>query len=173
MRIHVTGNAGAGKTTLARHIGQKFNLPVYHLDQIVWSANWTKPALEQQRNAIAGLTAPDNWVIDGVSEQVRHNADVVIVLATPRYKCMFRCIKRCFQYGFNTRPELPENCPEMKILFRAIRIVWRFPGRAGRQLKMESAVSSNYLYCKDPSRAEVQLEMLLPHLTQSRETRVF
>lgn len=35
MRIHVTRNAGVGKTTMTRHLADEFNLPVYHLDKFV------------------------------------------------------------------------------------------------------------------------------------------
>lgn len=42
MKIHVTGNAGAGKTTIARKIGNELGLDVFGLDKIVWQAGWVK-----------------------------------------------------------------------------------------------------------------------------------
>ncbi|MFT7214503.1 MAG: adenylate kinase family enzyme, partial [Granulosicoccus sp.] len=42
MRIHVTGDAGSGKTTLGKKIGAELNLPVFGLDQVVWQPGWTK-----------------------------------------------------------------------------------------------------------------------------------
>lgn len=160
MRIHVTGNAGAGKTTLAKLIARDLNLPVHHLDSVVWRSNWVKAPLESRESEISTMIAGSDWIIEGVSEQVRSQADVVLYLDTPRYKCMYRCIKRCFQIGFETRPELPPSCPEIAILFRAVRIVWRFPLVVGRQLILESTRSNHYV-CKDAAHAKDQLHRFL------------
>jgi adenylate kinase family enzyme len=37
-RILVMGPPGCGKSTLARHIGERYGLPVFHLDQAYWQA---------------------------------------------------------------------------------------------------------------------------------------
>jgi adenylate kinase family enzyme len=42
LRIHITGNAGSGKTTLAIALGQLIGLHVHHLDSIVWQPGWKK-----------------------------------------------------------------------------------------------------------------------------------
>ncbi len=159
MRIHITGNAGAGKTTLAKDIARTRGLPVHHLDKVVWAPNWTKPG-EAERNAkIADLVAQPDWIIEGVSEIVRRNADIVVVLTTPTYKCLYRCIARCFRVGFKTRDELPRNCPEIAILFRAIKIVLKFQERIGNQLLLEAKGNPRYIVCRDGSRAVAELRL--------------
>jgi adenylate kinase family enzyme len=40
MRIVVIGTSGAGKTTLARRIAVRLNLPHIELDAINWQAGW-------------------------------------------------------------------------------------------------------------------------------------
>ena len=35
--IILTGNRGAGKSTLSRKLSDKLNIPVYHLDKIFWN----------------------------------------------------------------------------------------------------------------------------------------
>ncbi|MEM7101272.1 MAG: AAA family ATPase [Pseudomonadota bacterium] len=161
MRIHVTGNAGAGKTTLSKALAQQFKLPVKHLDSVVWAPHWQKPDPGQKMTAIKAMCEEPDWVIDGVSDMVRERADVVIYLNTPRYLCMYRCIRRCFQWGFSTRPELPEHCPEIKVLFKAIKIVWRFPGTFDRRLKAEAENNSKYILSTDVADAGHQLSHVL------------
>lgn len=45
-RILITGCSGAGKTTLAKKIAEKFELPLIHLDKIFWQPNWGKPDMD-------------------------------------------------------------------------------------------------------------------------------
>ena len=98
MRIHVTGNAGAGKTTPAKRIGNDLNLPIYGLDQVVWQPGWKKtdPILRDQLEQ--ELIEKPDWVIEGVSHLVRRSADVTIFLDVPRHRCMTRIIRRSLPY---------------------------------------------------------------------------
>ena len=141
MKIHVTGNAGAGKTTLARELGARFNLPVYSLDTVIWASGWRKRSEAERAPDIENLLNKKAWVIEGVSADVRNEADLTLWLDPPTYRCMARCIARCFRFGFKTRPELPPNCPEINILWRAIGIVWRFPRLIGHTLLHEAAAN--------------------------------
>lgn len=40
MKICVIGYSGAGKSTLAQILGNKFNLPVLHMDATYWYGDW-------------------------------------------------------------------------------------------------------------------------------------
>ena len=39
-RISVIGGSGTGKTTLTSNLGNKLNLPIYHIDGIHHLKNW-------------------------------------------------------------------------------------------------------------------------------------
>ncbi len=127
MKIHVTGNAGSGKTTLAKELGEILDIEVYGLDKVVWQAGWQKTPINERKQLEKKLTEKTDWVIDGVSSISRKKSDIIIFLDYPRYICMFRGIKRSIKYLFKTRPELPENCPEIKIIPSLIKIIWQFP----------------------------------------------
>ena len=46
-RILMIGCGGAGKSTLARALGEKLGLPVVHLDKLWWTGNWENVPLEE------------------------------------------------------------------------------------------------------------------------------
>ncbi len=40
-RIHIIGSVGSGKTTLAKDLSSKLNIPYYELDNVVWKRHST------------------------------------------------------------------------------------------------------------------------------------
>lgn len=56
-RIFVTGNAGSGKSTYAKRLGETLNLPVHGLDAIVWQSGWRKTPPEEKQKRIQPLAA--------------------------------------------------------------------------------------------------------------------
>ncbi len=125
-RVFITGNAGSGKTTLAKLISNRLKRPLYSLDSIVWQSGWAITPREERNRLITGLIKEDSWVIEGVSTMVLEQATTVIFLDIPRVSCFKRLILRNYKHLFKSRPELPENCPEIKIIGKLIRIVWNF-----------------------------------------------
>ncbi|MBD1558717.1 hypothetical protein HC752_17435 [Vibrio sp. S9_S30] len=130
MRINITGNAGSGKTTLAKALGEALDLPVASLDGVVWKEGWVTASKEERTRGEQGLIQPKSWIIEGVSKSVRENADFIVFLDIPRHICLLRCLKRNLPYLFKSRPELPDNCPEILILLSLIKLTWLFPLRA-------------------------------------------
>ena len=41
-RVMIIGQPGAGKSTLARQVGDRLGLPVVHIDHIHWQAGWVE-----------------------------------------------------------------------------------------------------------------------------------
>ena len=158
MRIHVTGNAGAGKTTLARKLGEELNLPVVHLDGIVWREGWVTTPHDVRDSALSRLAEPATWLIEGVSSYIRDQADLVIYLDVPRHVCLWRCAKRNWRYLFSSRPELPPKCPEWLIVPQLLRIIWRFPTLVGSSMLAEAQFSPKYLILKDNPESDAWYE---------------
>jgi adenylate kinase family enzyme len=127
-RIHITGNAGSGKTTLARKLGEITGLEVHGLDAVVWQPGWKKTSLERRRELEHELIALESWIIEGVSSIVRDAADTVVFLDVSPWHATWRCAKRNLPYLFRSRPGLPEDCPEIKIIWPLLRIIWKFNG---------------------------------------------
>ncbi len=74
------------------------------------------------------------WIIEGVSAQVRWAADVIVFLDVPRPIAYVRALKRNLPYLFKNRPDLPEDCPEWKLMAQHLFIVWRFGSKARTQI---------------------------------------
>lgn len=115
-RILVLGGNGAGKSTLAARIGRIFDLPVIHLDRHFWNPGWIETEQGAWRKAVTELTARQQWVMDGNyhnSLDVRIPvADLIVFLDFPTSVCLFRVIKRRFQYHKNARPDMAKGCDE-------------------------------------------------------------
>ena len=64
-RIMIIGSGGAGKSTLARELGQKYGLKVYHLDALLWKPNWNQVPRDQQITIQKEIIEEQEWIIDG------------------------------------------------------------------------------------------------------------
>ena len=138
-RVIVIGSGGAGKSTLARALGQRLGLRVVHLDAQFWQAGWVERDredwLEWQRNV---LLEP-RWIMDGNyggTLDVRlEAADTVIFLDLPPAICIARVVWRVLCYLGRSRPDMARGCPE-KLDFKFLRWIWQYP-RKNRPVILE------------------------------------
>lgn len=116
-RIMVIGvSSGVGKSTFARQLGERLNIPVYHLDQLFWKPGWVEASLEEFSAAQNSIVKQDNWIIEGNYNQTFHiraeRADTIIYLELPIFICLYRVIKRWLMNRGKTRIDMGEGCPE-------------------------------------------------------------
>ena len=64
-RVLVIGPCGAGKSTLSIKLGEKLDLPVFHIDQLNWRPGWIEGGKEALRAKLDTITASQRWLIDG------------------------------------------------------------------------------------------------------------
>jgi adenylate kinase family enzyme len=101
-RISIVGISGSGKSTLANNLGKKLNLPVFHLDKYYWDVGWKERyATKEEFNNVARVFAEqDKWIIDGnyrgTLDFRLERADVIIFLDFPKWRCIWRVVKRAF-----------------------------------------------------------------------------
>lgn len=103
-KIYITGGPGSGKTTYAKKLAKKMNLPCFDLDDIKWinrTENINKSRPKEERKFLLNkiLQENDHWICEGVYFQdwiipIIEHADKVIILQTPRYLRQFRITKR-------------------------------------------------------------------------------
>ena len=128
-RIIIIGCAGAGKSTLARQLGQKLNLPVVHLDKIFWNPGWVEMEKDEFDSRIRAEMDKETWIIDGnynrtMPERIQRS-DTVIYLDFSRIACLWGVIKRNLTNRGKVRPDMGEGCPE-KIDMEFLKWVWNY-----------------------------------------------
>jgi len=99
-RVLVLGPGAAGKSTLARRLGEITGLPVIELDKVYWGQDLIPLDRQEWVRRQRDLTAGSEWILDGdlgpydVLETRLDGADTVIVLALPLPVCAWRALRR-------------------------------------------------------------------------------
>jgi len=128
-RVMIIGCGGAGKSTLARKLGEKTGLPVVHLDKLFWRPGWVSISQEEYDALHRAELAKDRWIIDGnfdrtIPERLAR-CDTVIYLDFPRITCLLGVIKRILTTYGTVRPDMGEGCPE-RFDWEFVCWVWNF-----------------------------------------------
>lgn len=129
-RVVILGSGGAGKSTLARQVGDRLGLPVIHLDREHWLPGWVETPTGDWAVRVARLVAGDRWVIDGnyggtIDLRLRA-CDTAIFLDLSRSLCLWRVMRRWWTYRGRARPEMTPGCNE-RIDWAFVRWIWSYP----------------------------------------------
>ncbi|KAB2334428.1 DNA topology modulation protein [Cytobacillus depressus] len=129
-KVVLIGSGGSGKSKLARQLGEKLKLNVYHLDALFWKPNWVGVPKDKQRKVQNDLVKKEEWIIDGNyggTMEIRLNAaDTIIFLDIHRTICVYRAFKRMLQYRNKTRPDMGEGCSE-RLDLAFLKWIWDYP----------------------------------------------
>ena len=116
-RVIIIGCGGAGKSTLARKLGEKTGLPVVHLDQIWWSpGNWQHMERPEFEALLMAEMEKPQWILDGnfrrTLEMRLEKCDTVIYLDFPRLVCLKNWMGRVIKNWGHARIDMAEGCTE-------------------------------------------------------------
>src|SRR5688572_26030956 len=129
-RVLVIGSGGAGKSTLARQMGERLRLPVVHLDALYWGAGWTATPKDEWARTVARLIVADAWVMDGNYSGTLDlripAADTIVFLDFPRVVCLWRAVRRRLAFHRRTRPDIHPECPE-RLTWQFVDWIWNYP----------------------------------------------
>jgi len=130
-RIVILGNVGSSKSTLARALGKRLDLPVVHLDTLFWEPRWVEPDAEQFRLRVSEAIATDVWICEGNYSRRTFDlrlprADLIIWRDTPRLTCFTRVIMRSIMN--RPRSDLPAGCTEKldRAFLTFLNFIWNF-----------------------------------------------
>lgn len=128
-RVLIIGCGGAGKSTLARQLGEKLNLPVVHLDSIFWLPGWVEMEKNEFDARIRTEMAKETWILDGnynrtLPERIAR-CDTIIYLDFSRTACLYGIFKRLLTNIGKTRPDMGAGCKE-KVDWDFVKWVWNF-----------------------------------------------
>lgn len=131
-RIAVIGNGGGGKTTLARELSRKLELPLTHVDSIQYLAGMKVRDRAETSSILEKVAAGDRWLIDGFGAlevmQRRFNlAELVIYVDFPLWRHYWWCLKRQMISLRAPRAELPDGCNEATLAYtiELFKTLWR------------------------------------------------
>jgi adenylate kinase family enzyme len=115
-RLLILGSPGAGKSTLARKLATLTGLPLVHLDRLYWHSGWVESSDEEWTAQLTIELAKPCWIMDGNYNRTLPmrlaRADAVIVLDYSTALCLARALQRILFRRWQSRPDLPPDCPE-------------------------------------------------------------
>lgn len=118
LKIDIIGAVGSGKTTLAHRIAEKFNIPCYEQDNIVWmrtSKGDVRRPDDEIENMFMNILTSDNWVIEGSPRKLLKKryeySEYIIFLDTNSLLRLYRILRRWIRQrigkeSYNTKPTL-------------------------------------------------------------------
>ena len=136
-RIAIIGNAGGGKSVLARALGHALALPVHAIDDVQWRPGWTPAPPAAVAAAHAGWLAEPGWVIDGwggweLIEARFAAADLIVVVDFPLWRHRWWAARRQVEATLGLRRDWPPaGCRALPVTRR----LWDVMTRVHRELR--------------------------------------
>lgn len=137
-RVMIIGQPGSGKSTLARALGAATGLPIYHLDHIHWTPGWVEREREAKTEMVRKVHALPKWIFEGglsaTWPERLECADTLIWLDFGLAVRVARVVRRTLRHYGQTRPDLPENCPE-RFNAEFYQFIWQTRRSAREKIK--------------------------------------
>lgn len=103
-KVIIIGCPGSGKSTFAKKLQAKIELPLYHLDMLFWNSDKTHVTRDIFDQKLSKVLRQDYWIIDGnysrTIETRLIECDTVFLLDLPVEDCLA---------GINNRMGKPRN----------------------------------------------------------------
>ncbi len=128
-RVIIIGCGGAGKSTLARKLGELTGIPVVHLDRLFWKPGWEERSPEEFDPMVQTELEKEAWIMDGNFNRTlplrMKYCDTVIYLDFSKVACLLGVLKRVVMTYGKVRPDMGEGCPErLDVAF--LKWVWNY-----------------------------------------------
>lgn len=167
-RIAVFGNAGGGKSALARRLAELTNLPLYVIDMMQFGAGGAKVPHDEFLRSHADLIRRDEWIIDGFGTVATAwdrfaAADTLIYVDLPLWVHYSRVTRRFIKGLFANPAGWPENSPLWSSTlssYRVIPLCHRNLTPKYRKLVTEAAASKRVHHLRSGSQVGLFLEAL-------------
>jgi len=173
-KVAVFGNAGGGKSTLARRLAELTGLPLYPLDRIQFRTGGEKVPHEEYLKAHAELLRRDEWVIDGygclASAWERFAAaDTLVFVDLPLVRHYWWVTKRLICCPFIAPEGWPERSPMWRSSlnsYKVVRLCDRKLTPKYRQLVAETATTKRVHHLRSPKEMQALLDEIARELGQ-------
>ena len=165
-RVAVFGNAGGGKSTLARRLAELTRLPLYPIDMIQFKAGGDAIPHDEYLRVHGNLLRNEEWIIDGFgcasSAWDRFSAaDTLIYVDLPLFT-HYRLVTKRFIKGLFVGPEgWPDNSPlwsSTMSSYRVLPLCHRHLTPRYRQLVADATLSKRVHHLRSPAQIRSFLE---------------
>lgn len=128
-RVAIFGNAGGGKSTLARELAAITGLPLYVIDKLKFRPGGAEVPQPEYLQLHAALLARDAWIIDGFESvklawQRFEAADTLVHVDLPLAVHALWVTKRLVQGLFVDPPGWPQGSPVLSSSLQSYRVLW-------------------------------------------------
>jgi adenylate kinase family enzyme len=157
-RVAIFGNAGGGKSTLAKRLAELTRLPLHQLDKMQYGAGGTQTPHGEYLRAHAELLDEDSWIIDGFGTvgtawERFARADTLIHVDLPLVTHFWWVTKRLLRSRQAAPEGWPEHSPMWRSTMSSYRVLWpchtKLTSRY-RQLVGEMAASKRVHHLRSP-----------------------
>jgi len=128
-KIAIIGNAGGGKTALARKIGKALHLPVYVVDDVQWQPGW-QPTPDQMVSTIHQRWLGEaRWIIDGwgaweIIKQRFDEADTIVIVDFPLWVHYLWALQRQIPATLGlSQGWPPKGCRALPVTLRLLKLM--------------------------------------------------
>lgn len=126
-KILVIGANGSGKTTFAKNLSQKIDIPYFELDRIYWKPDWGESTNDEFRANVDKVTSCNEWIVDGNyarnQDLTLFRANTVIWLDYTLTKIVYRVLKRSVRRSFTKEPLWHNNKESFSRMFSKDSII--------------------------------------------------
>jgi adenylate kinase family enzyme len=130
-RVVVTGPTGAGKTEIARELGERLGVRVVHLDTLFWGPGWVPKPPEKWEALQRRELAAEPWIVDSQADDMLPDwleaADTVVFVDASPLRCLWRVTRRRLSRRASAgTPAGTEPGPSHRALLKFLRNQWRY-----------------------------------------------
>src|SRR5262245_13241445 len=159
-RVAVFGNAGGGKSTLARRLAELTQLPLFVIDMVKFKARGAAVPHHEYLEMHADLIRRDAWIIDGFGCKASAwerfaAADTLVYIDLPLVTHGRWVTKRLIKGLFADPPGWPDNSPLWSSSMQSYRVLWLCHRRLTpkyRQLVADAAASKRVHHLRSPAQ---------------------
>ena len=174
-RVAVFGNAGGGKSALARQLAEITGLPLHIVDMLQFRQGGTAVPHDEYLALHRVLLGQDTWIIDGYGDTATAwerfgRADTLVYVDLPLPVHYWRVTKRLIKGLFADPEGWPKDSPlwsSTMSSYKVIPLCHRYMTPKYRQLVTDMAASKRVHHLKSPRAMKAFLDTIRGECTHS------